>query len=124
MARDDDVGEDRDDDEYEDVKKKPRKSQDGKYTDDERMWAMFAHLGIFVVGFIAPLIIWQVKKDESEFVTRNAKAALNFSIVWTIIGCLTCGVGWIVMYVFAIIAGLAANRGEEYKYPMSPTLIS
>jgi hypothetical protein len=46
---------------------------------DARMWAMFCHLaGLarFVVpvpfgGIIAPLIVWQIKKDEHPFVDEN-----------------------------------------------------
>jgi uncharacterized Tic20 family protein len=124
MARkEDDDFDDRDDDDVA-VKKSSKKSKDGKYSDDERMWAMFAHLGIFVAGFIAPLVIWQMKKDESAFVTKNAKASLNFCITWSVIAMFTCGLGVIPLYIFAIIAGIAANRGEVYKYPMTLTLIS
>jgi len=123
MARADDDVDDRDGDE-EEVAKKPKKSNDGKLTDDEKMWAMFAHLGNLVAWIIAPLIIWQVKKDESEFVTLNAKASLNFAITWLIISMLTCGLAGIVAMILVIVGGLAANRGEVYKYPMTITFVS
>lgn len=31
-------------------------------------------------GIIAPLIFWQVKKDESEFLDVNGKEAVNFNL--------------------------------------------
>jgi len=118
MARDDDDVRDKGD-EY-DIKR----PKNGNYTADEKQWAMLSHLGVLVVGFIAPLIIWQMKKDESEFVTRHAKDSLNFHITWTIVALFTCGLGGIVSLIFAIIAGLTANRGEEYQYPMYIRFIS
>jgi uncharacterized Tic20 family protein len=126
MARTEDDVDDRDeiDDADEVDVKKSKKGKKGKYSDDEKMWAMFSHLGVIVVGFLAPLIIWQMKKDESAFVTRHAKASLNASITWFFIGMLTCTLGFYVYFVFCIIAGLAANRGEEYTYPLTIELIT
>ena len=57
-------------------------------TKDERMWTMFAHmsgvvgalLSVNFLPFLGPLIIWLVKKDESDFVDDQGKEALNFSI--------------------------------------------
>jgi hypothetical protein len=46
---------------------------------EERQWAMFAHIGTFSSMFvplgniIAPVVIWQMKKNESEFVVEQAK---------------------------------------------------
>ncbi len=51
-----------------------------------RQWGMFAHLssisGIIIPfgNIIAPLIIWQIKKDEFAFVDDQGKEALNFNI--------------------------------------------
>ena len=54
---------------------------------DARQWAMFCHLGglagiaIPVVGnIVAPLIIWQIKKDDFPFVEgSNFSAKLHLS---------------------------------------------
>ena len=45
---------------------------------DSRGWAAAAHLGTFLVGFIAPLVIWLIKRDEDPFVEYHAREALNF----------------------------------------------
>jgi uncharacterized Tic20 family protein len=105
-------------------------------TQDERNMAMLAHLLAIVLGFIGPLIIWLVKKDSSEYVDDQGKEALNFNILMTIAyavcGVLTCVVigafllplVWIVNIVFAILGGVAANRGERYRYPFNWRLLT
>jgi len=53
----------------------------------ERVWATFCHLAAFTallgvpLGLVGgPLVVWLIKKDESPFVNRHGKAALNFQI--------------------------------------------
>jgi uncharacterized Tic20 family protein len=102
---------------------------------DQRMWAMLAHLGGIILGFVAPLIIWLVYRERSRFVEEQAKESLNFQI--------TILIGWIVSWVlafiligfalmalliiavivFCIIGGLAANKGEAYRYPFAIRLV-
>ena len=54
---------------------------------EERNWAMFAHLssllgmiGIPFASIIAPLIIWQMRKEDMPFAADCAKESLNFGI--------------------------------------------
>lgn len=110
---------------------------------DERSYALFlhlvllAHLVLSLIAIVIPIIMWQVKKDESPFLDDHGREAVNFqitlviySIIFTIaavpIGFLTCGVGFalaFVPYVLGIVgmiqAASAANRGEFYRYPMT-----
>ncbi len=120
---------------------------------EERQWAMFAHLSALVGGiltsgwagslgcFIGPLIIWMVKKDTMPFVDDQGKEALNFnitvgliflallllSIVTLGIGLIIAIPGWIIVgiawLVFTIIAGIKANEGVAYRYPLTLRLI-
>ena len=105
---------------------------------DQRTMALVAHiLGIFT-WFIGPLIIWMINKDDSSksFVTDQAKEALNFQITLLfgyiigmvlsiiLIGALLNLLLWIVCIIFSIIAGLAANKGEDYRYPFAIRLIN
>ncbi len=92
---------------------------------------MLCHiLGIFT-GFIGPLLVWLLKKDQSPFINYHGKEALNFAItsllLMIVVGVVTCGFGApvvaIAMIVFLVLAGLAANRGEWYRYPYSLRLI-
>ncbi len=96
---------------------------------DERMWGLLCHLGQFVVGFIAPLVVYLVKKDESPFLRHHGIVGLNFAItqfiymmiscvlMLVLIGFLTLLVQWVAMIVFLIMAAVAANRGEYYNFP-------
>ncbi len=113
----------------------------GATTNDERTMAMLAHL-LGVLSFLGPLIIYLVKKDESAFVKDQAGEALNFSIsmaiyltgyvivstilVFVIIGIFMfflVPVFIIGIVVLHIIAGIAANKGEYYRYPLTLRLI-
>ena len=107
---------------------------------DARMWAMFCHLGglagllpiVPAIGsIIAPLIIWQIKKDEFPFVNEQGKEAVNFQIsmlIYALIaGALICvGIGIFLLpvvgvfdLVFLLIAAVKANNGEHYRYPLT-----
>ena len=108
---------------------------------NERQWGMFGHLSAlsgFIVPFgnlIGPLIIWQMKKDQHPFAADQAKEALNFNISITILavisGALICVFVGIILLplvavfglVMTIIAGIAANKGEWYRYPFTIRLI-
>jgi|SRR5690606_5277787 uncharacterized Tic20 family protein len=88
-------------------------------TPDDRTQAMLAHLSMILLGIIGPLIFWVIGKDKSEFQKDQATEALNFAILGTIASVVTCGIAFIGVIIFAIIAGLAANRGEVYRYPVN-----
>jgi hypothetical protein len=104
------------------------------------MWAMFCHLAgvggllpiIPVLGsIIAPLIIWQIKKDDFAFVDEQGKEAVNFQIsvlAYAIVAGLLCfaciGFGLLVVVyildvVFLVIAAIKANDGVHYRYPLT-----
>ncbi|MDN5725420.1 MAG: DUF4870 domain-containing protein, partial [Propionibacteriales bacterium] len=87
--------------------------------DEERQWALLGNVGVLILGFISPLVVWLMYKDRSAFVAENMRRTLNFAILSTIIGLFTFGLWIIVFYVLAIIAGVTANRGQVYKYPFN-----
>ena len=37
-------------------------------TPEDRQMAMFGHLGGIFLGFVSPLIVWLMKKDQSKFI--------------------------------------------------------
>ena len=100
--------------------------------------ALAAFIGVPFGNIIGPLIVWQIKKNEFPSVDVHGKAALNFQITITIIlvgcavpifFCLGPLMIPLVMFlglaglVLAIIAGIKANNGEDYKYPFSLELV-
>ena len=108
---------------------------------DERIWAMLCHFSafaglIFPFGnFLAPLIIWLVKKEELPFVEDQGKEVLNFQISMTIyllISGMLCiiliGIPIIIglvifCFIITIIAAISANDGKSYRYPINLRLI-
>lgn len=102
---------------------------------DDRTMAMLAHLGGIVLWFIPALVIYLTKGNESAFVKEQAQEALNFqitlTIAWTvsfilifiIIGLLLLPIVAIGGLVLMIMAGIAANKGESYRYPINIRLV-
>lgn len=103
----------------------------------EKNYAMLCHLVAFsgfIIPFgsiIGPLVMWLIKKEESEFINYHGKESLNFQIsiaIYTIISgilalvligilfLIALGIIWIV---FIIIASVKTSEGEEYRYPLT-----
>lgn len=97
-------------------------------TQDEKTLGLLAHLITFVSTFLGPLIIYLIKKNESEFVTEHAKESLNFQITIalvclvlfiSIIGILLIWVVGIIAVVLVVVATIRASEGKLYRYPFS-----
>ncbi len=105
---------------------------------EDKTIALITHLSGIIASFIMPLIIWLINKDKPEksWLTEQAKEALNFQITlficWMIafvlsfvlIGLLLYPILAIANIVFCILAGVAANKGESYRYPVTLRLIN
>ena len=113
---------------------------------DDRTWGVLAHAAAFagfVVPFgnvLGPLLVWAIKKDESQFVAENARRALNFQVTWLlltlfgiavlIVATITAGVAvppgfffvalaWLLVpLVLIVIAIIRVSDGEVYRYPL------
>jgi len=104
-------------------------------TSDERTMAILSHILCLVAGFVAPLIIYLIKKDESAYVREHAKESLNFQITIFIlyIGCWILPfilIGFLLMLVLGlgalaliIIATIRASENKMYRYPINFRLI-
>ncbi|MBU2669750.1 DUF4870 domain-containing protein [Actinoplanes bogorensis] len=115
----------------------------GGQTADDKTWIQIAHfggaLGAFVGGglggWIVPLIAMMAKGQQSPAVRAEAVKALNFQIVWSIVGiigwattCIAIGfaifpIAALIAIIFGVIAGVKATNGEPYNYPMTINLI-
>jgi uncharacterized Tic20 family protein len=115
-----------------------------------RMWNMLCHLSalagliIPVFGnFLGPLLVWQIKKHEIPSVEAHGKAALNFQLTVFIASAVGSVLAFVLSFfcvglllvpvvvaialagiIFAIIAGIKANNGQDYRYPFSFNLIN
>lgn len=85
---------------------------------EERLSAAIAHAGTCVAWFLAPLVIYLIEKDRSEFAARNALQALLWSAFGTLVSAATCGAAIPVFMAFHIYAAAKAYGGEPYEYPL------
>jgi len=114
--------------------------RDTEATPDERTYAVFTHLaGLLsltdlggILGLVATLILWLVKKDQSPFLDDHGREAMNFQIslllyagALVLLAIPTIGLSLIlflplvILRIFGCIkAAIAANRAEFYRYPM------
>ena len=104
---------------------------------EDRNLAMLTHLSGIILGFIVPLIVWLINKDNSakSYLTEESKEALNFQltvligyvICWVLtfilIGALLWFVVWILNLVFCILAAVQVSSKGSYRYPFALRLI-
>jgi hypothetical protein len=105
-------------------------------SNDDKNIATVTHLGGTVFSFVPALIVWILKKDDSEFIADQAKEALNFQITiilaqfiawilaWILIGLFFMFIIWLLNIVFCIIAAISTSKGETYRYPFCLRLIN
>jgi uncharacterized Tic20 family protein len=109
----------------------PVSPQQPEVSKDAMNMAMLCHLLAIFTGFLGPLIIWLIKKDETPFVDDQGKEALNFQLTVLIamvvsgflfVICIgpfvMMGVG-IANLVFCILAAVKTSKGEAYRYPVN-----
>lgn len=119
-------------------------------TGDQQTWSVIAHASAFIqlIGIpsvFGPLVVWLIRRDD-PMVEPHARAALNFQLS-LLIYAFAAGIAAIILaisivgllllpvilllflalvvleFVFAILASVAASRGELYAYPLSMQLI-
>jgi uncharacterized protein len=98
---------------------------------DQRLWATLIHIGGIFFGILPSLIGYLVTKDRGDFIRQHTRAALNFHITLliayaacTVLAVVLIGVFFaivveIVAIIFGILAAVAANSGQPYKFPIS-----
>lgn len=118
---------------------------------ESRNWAVGAHLSALAaawlaLGFVGPLVVWLVKKDQDGYVAHHAREALNFQLSWLVyalvggvvaflLAVVTLGIGVVVIAPLAALAGVAwlvliivaavkAANGEAYRYPLTIRFVS
>jgi uncharacterized Tic20 family protein len=131
--REDDYDEDyEEDEEYERRARRRRRRKK-----EVREWCMILHLSLFAGhavpfgGIIAPIVLWQIKKDEMPEVDEHGRNAVNWvisNVIYLAISILLCFVfiGFpllivlaVLNIVFPIIAAMKAHEGRVWKYPLA-----
>ncbi|WP_246206593.1 DUF4870 domain-containing protein [Virgibacillus ihumii] len=102
---------------------------------DERMFAMLIYLLSFFVPILGPLVIWLLKREESEFVDYHGKEYFNFLISYAVYG-FVCTILMLILigfvlifivglmgFIFTIVALVKAYNGQKYRIPLIFRLI-
>lgn len=88
---------------------------------------------------VAPLVVWAIKRDSSEFVRRQSIESLNFQISMTLYAFLAgllaiTVIGLVVAIpmilvlivsdiVLTLVGAYRASQGEAYRYPCTIRLL-
>uniref|UniRef100_A0A7C4LPE4 DUF4870 domain-containing protein n=1 Tax=Schlesneria paludicola TaxID=360056 RepID=A0A7C4LPE4_9PLAN len=105
-------------------------------TKEERLWAVLCHLSTFISIFflaniVVPLIIWMLKRDQSEFIRDQGKEVLNFQISILLYLVISAALTVVLIgiplllavvvfhIVMSIIGAIKAYDGVAYRYPLT-----
>jgi uncharacterized Tic20 family protein len=111
-------------------------------TEEEKTMAMLCHLLAIFTGFIGPLILWLIKKDQSRYIDFHGREAVNFQITLFIVTFGLAAAAMVLMFVFIgillipvifivvilalvaeILAAVAAQQGVWHRYPICLRLV-
>lgn len=99
----------------------------------DKTFAILAHIGGLFTSWVAPLIIYLIKKSDpnASFAADQAKEALNFQITvflvyvvcfflsFVVIGLFLFWIAIMSNLVLCIVAAVKSSNGVEYRYPLT-----
>jgi uncharacterized Tic20 family protein len=115
----------------------PQYGQHPGMAPDDPTWALLAYLGQFVVGFIAPLVVYLARRD-SPFARFHGAQALNLTLTYliavigafvlgaigaffaplTLVVVIPVGLAFVVAhFVYLIVGAVKAGRREMGRLP-------
>jgi uncharacterized Tic20 family protein len=104
---------------------------------NENSWSVFIHLSQFCgylipfAGMIVPIVLWQMKKNESAVVDTHGKIVANWiisALIYAAVSGLLCliviGIPlffglMLIGIIFPIIGAVRAGNGVSWRYPLS-----
>jgi uncharacterized Tic20 family protein len=107
--------------------------------EQQKQFSMLVHLSGLLFPVLGALVGYLLWKDKGETISANVRSALNFNIsvaiyfvAANVIATLTFFlvvplalpfVVWAFYVIMCIIAGVKANNGEHFSYPLTITFI-
>ena len=107
------------------------------FVGDEKNYGMLLHLSMFcayaapLAGIVVPVVLWLMKKDESDVIDQHGRNVINWIITEIVLAVIFCllsliliGIPLLILLVIAaiacpIIGALKALDGEVWEYPGS-----
>jgi uncharacterized membrane protein len=89
-----------------------------QHSSGDRLAAAIAHGGTAFAWFLAPLVVYLIKRGDSRWASYHALQALLWSLLGTVVSLATCGLAIPVFLVFHLIAAYKVFVGQDYAYPI------
>ncbi|TNY36035.1 DUF4870 domain-containing protein [Thermomonospora catenispora] len=109
-------------------------------TGDDTTWAVMSYIGMLLVGFLAPLVIYFAQRNQSALARFHAAQALNYTITSLIqmlaplavaipLALIAGQAAWLILivpvllfhmvaqWVLLIMGAIKAGRGEYWRMP-------
>lgn len=93
--------------------------------------SQLSHVVVPLAGFIAPIVIWQLKKDEIPGIAEHGRNVANwlislviysgicFALSFILIGIFLAVALAIANITFVLIGAVKAHEGVAWQYPLS-----
>lgn len=93
--------------------------------------AQFASILIPLLGLIIPLVMWQSRKNDDDYIDQQGKVVMNWALssliyaviswilVFVLIGFVLLFALFICSIIFIIMGSINANKGVVKNYPLS-----
>jgi uncharacterized Tic20 family protein len=85
---------------------------------EDRFALVLAHGGTCFAWFLAPLVVYLLKRQSSPRVASESLQALLWSALGTIVSLATCGLAIPVFLVWHMIGAVRALGGRRFDYPL------
>jgi len=89
-----------------------------KHSSGDRLAAAIAHGGTAFAWFLAPLVVYLIKRNDSRWASYHALQALLWSLLGTVVSLATCGLAIPVFMVYHLYAAYKVFTGDDYAYPI------
>jgi uncharacterized Tic20 family protein len=114
-----------------------RKEKEKIFSRPENSYIALMHVSQFAglilpgLGFVAPILLWMINKNENATIDAVGRHIINFMIsmfiyyaISGVLCCLVIGIPMLIalgimQIVFIIIATIKANKGEPWRYPLT-----
>lgn len=95
------------------------------------LWPFIGALtGTAPLFFLAPVVFWFVRKDQSPLVDDQGREIINVTLTLFVL-LLVPVIGWLVLLVWgpvwlvsSVRAAMVSQRGEYFRYPMTIRFLS
>lgn len=85
---------------------------------EDRFALVLAHGGTCFAWFLAPLVVYLLKRESSRRVAYEALQALLWSALGSVVAIATCGLAIPVFLAWHVIGAVRALSGQRFEYPL------